>query len=426
MPLSARQLEAEAVRWLARHEEHGVVRDEKATGPCLRLVLAESEQSVLVVAGRAVGPRTPAAAEERSDDGPAPLAALRREDLALGDHPIARKGMQPTHHALEVFQHLVAIALGPEPGRIDRAPPVVGIEARLRLDRQMLDEVADASGGQRLVGHADAERQHGAERAAALHPVRGEPVHDVVVQRDVVVHGDLLPGHEERSYSGAGPRSAVRRWLCGAFGQPSLSLIPEWTTRPSTPSCSWKDRATLRLFRCSQRGWVTISMQEGCRSCRWAATGTSAPFSSATGPRGSASVSQAFTTPRKSATSARGLARAGIGENLTRAELEGLGFYACDANLEEELTRAMGPAAMEELVETRGELRAFRTYQKQPAHRDEAIETQLAGFLWNRKLEYGALIVGALDLDRIPRPLTQVLAHALPANAPTGPLQRGH
>ena len=86
----------------------------------------------------------------------------------------------------------------------------------------------------------------------------------------------------------------------------------------------------------------------------------------------------------------------------------------------------MGPAAMEELVETRGELRAFRTYQKQPAHRDEAIETQLAGFLWNRKLEYGALIVGALDLDRIPRPLTQVLAHALPANAPTGPLRRGH
>ena len=42
----------------------------------------------------------------------------------------------------------------------------------------------------------------------------------------------------------------------------------------------------------------------------------------------------------------RGLARAGFGSGLTRADLEQLGFYACDANLEEELTRAMGPAAM--------------------------------------------------------------------------------
>jgi len=114
----------------------------------------------------------------------------------------------------------------------------------------------------------------------------------------------------------------------------------------------------------------------------------------------------------------RGLSRAGFGSSLSRADLEQLGFYACDANLEEELTRAMGPAAMEEMLEARGELRAFRTYQKQPAHRQEAIDAQLSGFLWNRKLEYGALIVSALDLDRIPRPLIQVLAHALPAEAP--------
>jgi hypothetical protein len=109
----------------------------------------------------------------------------------------------------------------------------------------------------------------------------------------------------------------------------------------------------------------------------------------------------------------RGLARAGLGSSLTRADLEGLGFYACDANLEDELTRALGPAAMEELLEAQGELRAFRTYQKQPAHREEPIETQLHGFLWNRKLQYGPLIVNTLDLDRMPRPLERVLTHAL-------------
>jgi hypothetical protein len=98
---------------------------------------------------------------------------------------------------------------------------------------------------------------------------------------------------------------------------------------------------------------------------------------------------------------------------LGRTDLEEIGFYACDANLEEELTRALGPAGMEELFEAQGELSAFRTYQKQPAHRQRSIEAQLSGFLWNRKLEYGALIVNALDLERIPRPLARVLAHAL-------------
>jgi hypothetical protein len=113
----------------------------------------------------------------------------------------------------------------------------------------------------------------------------------------------------------------------------------------------------------------------------------------------------------------RALERAGFGSGLTRADLEGLGFYACDANLEDELTRALGPAAMEDLLEAQGEVSAFRTYQKQPAHREEPLEAQLRGFLWNRKLKYGVLIVNALDLDRIPRPLARVLAHVLPAES---------
>ncbi len=111
----------------------------------------------------------------------------------------------------------------------------------------------------------------------------------------------------------------------------------------------------------------------------------------------------------------RGLARAGFDSNLTRPDLEALGFYACGANLEDELTRAMGPAAMEELFEAQGDLSAFRTYQKQVAHRERPIQEQLRGFLWNRKLEYGVLIVDALDPHRIPRPLAGVLAHVLPA-----------
>jgi hypothetical protein len=94
-----------------------------------------------------------------------------------------------------------------------------------------------------------------------------------------------------------------------------------------------------------------------------------------------------------------------------RDELERAGFYACTRDLEDELTRAMGPEGMERLLSEQGELRAFRTYQKQPAHRARALEEQLHGFMWNRKQKYAVLLVEALDLGRVPRPLDRVLAH---------------
>ncbi len=68
-----------------------------------------------------------------------------------------------------------------------------------------------------------------------------------------------------------------------------------------------------------------------------------------------------------------------------RGELERIGFYACTRDLEDELTRAVGPDGMERVLEEQGELRAFRTYQKQPAHRARPLEEQLHGFMWNRK-----------------------------------------
>ena len=93
-----------------------------------------------------------------------------------------------------------------------------------------------------------------------------------------------------------------------------------------------------------------------------------------------------------------------------RAGLERLGFFACTLDLEDELTRAVGPEGMERVLAEQGELRAFRTYQKQPAHRDRPLAEQLHGFMWNRKQRYAVLLVEALDLDRVPRPLDRVLA----------------
>jgi hypothetical protein len=94
-----------------------------------------------------------------------------------------------------------------------------------------------------------------------------------------------------------------------------------------------------------------------------------------------------------------------------REELERAGFFACARDLEDELTRAVGPEGVERVLEEQHELRAFRTFQKQPAHRDRPLEEQLYGFMWNRKQRYAVLLVDALDLERVPRPLDRVLAH---------------
>ena len=94
-----------------------------------------------------------------------------------------------------------------------------------------------------------------------------------------------------------------------------------------------------------------------------------------------------------------------------REELERAGFFACTRDLEDELTRAVGPEGVQRVLEEQRELRAFRTYQKQPAHRDRPLEEQLHGFMWNRKQRYAVVLVDALDLERVPRPLDRVLEH---------------
>jgi hypothetical protein len=110
----------------------------------------------------------------------------------------------------------------------------------------------------------------------------------------------------------------------------------------------------------------------------------------------------------------RALERAGLGSNLTRAEMESLGFYVCVADLEEELIRALGADAVERVVDAQGDLRSFRTLQKQPAWQGRAKEEQLRRFMGSggrRKIRYARLLVDALDLADVPRPLDRLLAH---------------
>jgi hypothetical protein len=110
----------------------------------------------------------------------------------------------------------------------------------------------------------------------------------------------------------------------------------------------------------------------------------------------------------------RSLEQAGFGSELTRADMERLGFYVCVEDLEDELIRALGAASIEAVVESQGDLGSFRTFQKQPAWRGRPIEAQLRRYMGSadrRKLRYARLLVDALDLAQMPRPLDGVLAH---------------
>ncbi|GAA4432295.1 hypothetical protein GCM10023169_37910 [Georgenia halophila] len=111
----------------------------------------------------------------------------------------------------------------------------------------------------------------------------------------------------------------------------------------------------------------------------------------------------------------RALAAAGIATVTTRAETERAGFFVCVRDLEDELIRALGPDAVEEVLERHQDLARFRRFQRQPAHREQPVTQQLHRFLGTtsgRKEAYARRLVEAAGPARAPEPLRAVLARA--------------
>jgi hypothetical protein len=109
----------------------------------------------------------------------------------------------------------------------------------------------------------------------------------------------------------------------------------------------------------------------------------------------------------------RGLAAAGHPEALEPGGPARLGFFACSADLEDELLRALGTPAVEGVIEAAGEAQSLRLLAGMPAQRGWTREAVLKRFLQSqsgRKARYAELFVDALDPDRVPAPLAAVLA----------------
>lgn len=108
------------------------------------------------------------------------------------------------------------------------------------------------------------------------------------------------------------------------------------------------------------------------------------------------------------------LERAGYGSNLSRNELERLGFFVCSADLEDELIRAVGIPAISRLTELEGDAQAWYTFQRQPAWQGQATHQQFRRFVRSvsdRNVRYIRAILEALEPSQLPRPLQLLLAH---------------
>jgi len=135
-------------------------------------------------------------------------------------------------------------------------------------------------------------------------------------------------------------------------------------------------------------------------------------FAQALGPQGLGLELAGLCDAPEEAIVARELLRLGHSDVTTRAARETLGFFACDADLEDELIRALGVEAVEGVIATEGELPAYRRFQDQPAQRGRAPQAHLRRFMGTRarrKIRYGTLLVEALPLERVPKSLDSLL-----------------
>jgi Overcoming lysogenization defect protein-like, TOPRIM domain len=123
------------------------------------------------------------------------------------------------------------------------------------------------------------------------------------------------------------------------------------------------------------------------------------------------------------------LERAGYGPNLDRSGLEAAGFFACIADLEEELIRAAGETTLSKLIELLGDAQPWHTFRNQQAWHGRPVEQQFRRFIRSvseRNSRYIRAIVETIDPSRLPRPLRLLLAYVEPGRHTSGPDRDPH
>jgi hypothetical protein len=128
------------------------------------------------------------------------------------------------------------------------------------------------------------------------------------------------------------------------------------------------------------------------------------------GPQGRNVRIAALCDAAEAAYFARALRAAGVDVALESARSDTL--FVCHRDLEDELIRALGGAAVEGVIDRAGDLPSLRRLQQMPTHRDRPHDQHLHRFMGvrsARKYRYAQLLAEALPTDDIPRPLRDLV-----------------
>jgi hypothetical protein len=92
-----------------------------------------------------------------------------------------------------------------------------------------------------------------------------------------------------------------------------------------------------------------------------------------------------------------------------RAELNALGFYVSDPDLEDELVAALGTTATQLVFANEGATERFQRYSRQPAHQDKSLHEQIRGFAQTKKAYWTPRLAAAVTAANLPTSIKGVL-----------------
>ncbi|NSC25434.1 ATP-dependent endonuclease [Streptomyces albus subsp. chlorinus] len=196
-------------------------------------------------------------------------------------------------------------------------------------------------------------------------------------------------------------REAVVAWAAGGPGDPARELAARSSVRTVVLLEGLSDVAAVDALA-ARRGRDLAA--EGVCVLPMGGAMSAGRFAHLLGPPGLGLRLTGLCDENEHRYYARGLERAGAAQD---------GFFVCAADLEDELIRALGVRRVEEIIRAEGDLRALRTFLRQPAQQGRTPQQQLRRFLGTkkgRKIHYGRALVEGLAPDRVPAPLQGLLA----------------
>ncbi|CAL9344698.1 TOPRIM nucleotidyl transferase/hydrolase domain-containing protein [Streptomyces sp. enrichment culture] len=196
-------------------------------------------------------------------------------------------------------------------------------------------------------------------------------------------------------------RDAVTAWAAGGPGDPARESAEQLGVRTVVLVEGLSDAAAVEAL--AERRGRDLEAEGVCVLSMGGAMNVGR-FCQVLGPPGLGLRLTGLCDERERGYYARGLERAGAAPDR---------FHVCVSDLEDELIRALGVTRVRELVREQGDLRPLQTFLRQPAQQGRPAQQQLRRFLGTkkgRKIHYGRVLVEALDLDRVPAPLEELLA----------------